>query len=286
VQTVGDSRERAKFLEKNSQLSIRRQCSLLQIPRSLVYYELSGESEENLKIMRAIDKLHMDDPSAGSRRMNCYINRQTETKISRKRIRRLMQVMGVEAVYPQKRTTIPGGPSGIHPYKLKGLKIDHPNQVWCADITFIPMRRGFMYLFAIMDWYSRKIIAWELSNTLDTDFCLAALKRALEKFGIPEIMNTDQGCQFTSDEWIKSLQSSGITISMDGKGRWLDNVAIERFWRSIKYEDIYLKSYENARELEYGINEYMHRYNWHRPHQSLENRTPEEIYTGKRALAA
>ena len=286
MQTVGDSRERAKFLEKNSQLSIRRQCSLLQIPRSLVYYELSGESEENLKLMRAIDKLHMDDPSAGSRRMNCYINRQTEKKISRKRIRRLMQVMGVEAVYPQKRTTIPGGPSGIHPYKLKGLKIDHPNQVWCADITFIPMRRGFMYLFAIMDWYSRKIIAWELSNTLDTDFCLAALKRALEKFGIPEIMNTDQGCQFTSGEWIKSLQSSGITISMDGKGRWLDNVAIERFWRSIKYEDIYLKSYENARELEHGINDYMHRYNWHRPHQSLENRTPEEIYTGKRALAA
>lgn len=286
MQTVGNSRERAKFLEKNSQLSIRRQCSLLQIPRSLVYYELSGESEENLKLMKAIDKLHMDDPSAGSRRMNCYINRQTETKISRKRIRRLMQVMGVEAVYPRKRTTIPGGPSGIHPYKLKGLKIDHPNQVWCADITFIPMRRGFMYLFAIMDWYSRKIIAWELSNTLDTDFCLAALKRALEKFGIPEIMNTDQGCQFTSDEWIKSLQSSGITISMDGKGRWLDNVAIERFWRSIKYEDIYLKSYENARELEHGINDYMHRYNWHRPHQSLENRTPEEIYTGKRALAA
>jgi putative transposase len=286
VQTVGDSRERAKFLEKNSQLSIRRQCSLLQIPRSLVYYELSGESEENLKLMRAIDKLHMDDPSAGSRRMNCYINRQTETKINRKRIRRLMQVMGVEAVYPQKRTTIPGGPPGIHPYKLKGLKIDHPNQVWCADITFIPMRRGFMYLFAIMDWYSRKIIAWELSNTLDTDFCLAALKRALEKFGTPEIMNTDQGCQFTSDEWIKSLQSSGITISMDGKGRWLDNVAIERFWRSIKCEDIYLKSYENVRELEHGINDYMHRYNWHRPHQSLENRTPEEIYTGKRALAA
>lgn len=158
-----------------------------------------------------------------------------------------MRLAGIEAAYPRKRTTIPGGPSGIYPYRLRGLSIERPNQVWCADITYIPMRRGFMYMFAVMDWYSRKIIAWELSNTLDTDFCLKVLNRAIEITGTcPEIFNTDQGCQFTSKEWIGRLKELGITISMDGKGRGLDNVVIERFWRSIKYEDIYLNSYENA----------------------------------------
>jgi len=197
-----------------------------------------------------------------------------------------MKLMGVEAVYPRKRTTIPGGPAGIYPYRLKGLTIDRPNQVWCADITFIPMRRGFMYLFAIMDWYSRKIIAWELSNTLDTGFCLTTLNRALKTSGTPEIFNTDQGCQFTSEEWRNALDGAGIVISMDGRGRWIDNVMIERFWRSIKYEDIYLKSYENGLELKDGIHAYITRYNHYRPHESLGDATPDEIYNEKATLAA
>lgn len=228
----------------------------------------------------------MKDPSAGSRRIYKYLRRLTGKKVGRERVRRLMRIMGIEAVYPRKRTTIPGGRSGISPYRLRGLDINRPNQVVCADITYIPMRRGFMYLFAIMDWYSRNILAWELSNTLDTEFCLKCLKRVLQTSGIPEIMNTDQGCQFTSDDWIKCLEDANITISMDGKGRWLDNVVIERFWRSIKYEDIYLKSYDNPIELEAGIGEYIYRYNNDRPHQSLGDATPEEVYTQKVTLAA
>ena len=223
-------------------MSIRRQCRLLHIHRSMIYYDLSDETVENLELMNKLDHLYLEDPSAGSRRMSSYLRRHTGKAANRKRVRRLMRVMGIEAIYPRKRTTIPGGPSGIYPYRLKGLNISRPNQVWCADITYIPMRRGSMYLFAIMDWYSRKIIDWELSNTLDLSFCLDCLKRAIKHSGIPEIMNTGQGSQFTSEPWISFLLDNGIIISMDGKGRWLDNVVIERFWRSIKYEDIYLKS--------------------------------------------
>jgi putative transposase len=285
VQAVGNTRERAQFITKDSQLSIRCQCRLLNVPRSLVYYRLADESCENIQIMKLIDHLHLKDPAAGSRRMSKYLTRITATQTGRKRVRRLMKLMGVEAIYPRKRTTIPGGPSGIYSYRLKGMKIEKPNHVWCADITFIPMRKGFMYLFAIMDWYSRKIISWELSNTLDTTFCLSALRRALRISGKPEIMNTDQGCQFTSEKWQKCLKEAQIDISMDGKGRWLDNVAIERFWRSLKYEDIYLKSYENGWELEKGVEEYIHRYNNERPHQSLENWTPEEVYREKVKIA-
>ena len=252
----------------------------------MVYYQLSVESNENIKIMARIDRLHLVDPSAGSRRMSKYLRRVTGKNIGRERVRRLMRVMGVEAVYPRKRTTIPGGPSGIFPYRLKGLDINRPNQVVCADITYIPMRRGFMYLFAIMDWYSRKVIDWELSTTLDTAFCIRCLKRAIKTSGTPEIMNTDQGCQFTSDDWRVCLEDANIVISMDGKRRWIDNVVIERFWRSIKYEDIYLKSYENPRELEKGIGAYILRYNNFRPHQSLSDATPNEVYSKKVLLAA
>jgi len=252
----------------------------------MVYYQLAGESSENLRFMETVDRLHMIDPSAGSRRMSKYLRRLTGQKIGRERVRRLMRLMGLEAVYPRKITTIPGGPAGISPYRLRGLDINRPNQVVCADITYIPMRRGFMYLFAIMDWYSRKILAWELSNTLDKEFCLTCLKRTLQTTELPEIMNTDQGSQFTSDEWIKCLEDANITISMDGKGRWLDNVVIERFWRSIKYEDVYLKSYENPIELKEGIRAYISRYNNDRPHQSLGDATPEEVYSRKITLAA
>jgi putative transposase len=252
----------------------------------MVYYRLAGESRENHQLMKEIDRQNLIDPAAGSRRMYKYLRKQTGKRVGRKRVRRLMRLMGIEAIYPRRRTTIPGGSSGIFPYKLKGLSIVRPNQVWCADITFIPMRRGYMYLFSIMDWYSRKVLSWELSNSLETEFCLKALKRALREYGAPEIMNTDQGCQFTSDEWIKCLQGNHITISMDGRGRWIDNVIIERFWRTIKYEDIYLKSYENGVELERGIFAFMDRYNRFRPHESLGDATPEEIYSEKLAIAA
>ena len=285
MQTVGNPRQRSKLIEKDSQLSIRIQCRLLHIHRSMIYYDLSDETAENLDLMKRMDQLFLEDPSAGSRRMSSYLRRQTGKATNRKRVRRLMRKMGVEAIYPRTRTTIPGGRSGIYPYRLKGLNISRPNQVWCADITFIPMRRGYMYLFAIMDWHSRKIIDWELSNTLDLRFCVDCLKRAIRHSGIPEIMNTDQGSQFTSDQWISTLKGNGITISMDGKGRWLDNVAIERFWRSIKYEDVYLKSYETARDLARGIQSYITRYNKYRPHQSLNEATPEEIYSGKVEIA-
>jgi len=285
VQAVGNPRQRSELIEKDSHMSIRRQCRLLHIHRSMIYYDLSDETVENLELMNKLDHLYLEDPSAGSRRMSSYLRRHTGKAANRKRVRRLMRVMGIEAIYPRKRTTIPGGPSGIYPYRLKGLNISRPNQVWCADITYIPMRRGSMYLFAIMDWYSRKIIDWELSNTLDLSFCLDCLKRAIKHSGIPEIMNTDQGSQFTSEPWISFLLDNGIIISMDGKGRWLDNVAIERFWRSIKYEDIYLKSYETVRDLARGIKSYILRYNQYRPHRSLKEATPEEIYNGKMKIA-
>ena len=285
MQAVGNPRQRSELIEKDSQMSIRRQCRLLHIHRSMVYYDLSDETVENLELMEKLDHNYLEDPSAGSRRMSSYLRRQTGKATNRKRVRRLMRKMGIEAIYPRKRTTIPGGPSGIYPYRLKGLKISRPNQVWCADITFIPMRRGYMYLFAIMDWHSRKIVDWELSNTLDLSFCLVCFKRAIKHSGTPEILNTDQGSQFTSDQWISNLKDNEIIISMDGKGRWLDNVAIERFWRSIKYEDVYLKSYETARELGKGIESYIIRYNQYRPHQSLNEATPEEIYSGKLEIA-
>jgi len=274
------------MIDRHSQLSIRCQCRLLGIPRTILYYERTGESPENLYFMSIIDRLHLDDPSAGTRRMQRYIYRKTGVRPGRKRVRRLMRLMGIEAIYPRKRTTIPGGPSGIHPYRLKGLDICRPNQVWCADITYIPMRRGYMYLFAILDWYSRKVIAWELSTTLDTDFCLDCLEMAFRLHGKPEIMNTDQGYQFTSESWLNRLQVKGIAISMHGKGRWIDNVIVERFWRSIKYEDIYLKSYESPRELSKGVGAYILRYNTVRPHQSLNGHTPDEIYTEGQSKAA
>lgn len=285
MQTVGNTRERAKFIEKGSQLSIRCQCKLLHIPRSLFYYQLCGESAENLRLMEIMDRVHMVDPAAGSRRLCSYLQRATGERIDRKRVRRLMRRMGIEAVYPRKRTTIPGGPSGIFPYLLKDVEISRPNQVWCADITYIPMRRGFMYLFAILDWYSRKVVAWELSNTLDLRFCLNCLQRAMKISGAPEIMNTDQGCHFTTEKWSTPLKDAGVRISMDGKGRWLDNVVVERFWRSIKYEDIYLQSYEKPNELERGIARYINRYNNDRPHQSLSGATPEEIYREEAIVA-
>jgi putative transposase len=274
------------MVDSDCQLSVRRQCKLLNIHRSLVYYEPVGESLENLGLMEEIDRQHLDDPSAGVRRMSLYLSRKTGETICEKRVRRLMRKMGIEAVYPRKRTTIPGGPSGVAPYLLRDMTIDHANQVWSMDITYIPMRRGFMYLFAVIDWYSRKVMSWELSNTLDTDFCLKGLRRAVAEYGHPEIVNTDQGCQFTSNDWGNYLKGENIRQSMDGRGRWVDNVMIERFWRTIKYEDIYLQSYENPLELEKGIGRFVERYNSDRPHQSLGGHSPDAVYSGGMSLAA
>jgi len=267
-------------------LSVRRQCQLLNIHRSTAYRQPGGESADNDALMRLIDRQHLADPSAGVRRMALYLSQLTGKSINKKRVRRLMRKMRIEAVYPRARTTIPGGPSGIAPYLLKGMEIGHANQVWSMDITYIPMRRGFMYLFAVMDWYSRKILSWELSNTLDTAFCLKGLARAVVAYGCPEIVNTDQGCQFTSELWRDYLVQNGIRQSMDGRGRWVDNVVIERFWRTIKYEDIYLKSYETPVELESGVAEFIVHYNGHRPHQSLAGLRPDDVYSGKLKKAA
>ncbi len=281
-------------MSRNIKLSMRRQCELLGISRSSVYYQSKGFDENTLEIMRMMDELHIEEPAAGSRMLRDYLNaafkklpKWTGGTVCRKKVHRLMKHMVIEAVYPKKRTTIPGGPEGIRPYLLRNLDICRPNQVWCADITYIPMKRGFMYLFAIMDWHSRKILAWELSNTLDTEFCLSTLHRAVVETGAtPEIFNTDQGCQFTSTKWIESLEKLNIRISMDGKGCWVDNVMIERFWRSIKYDDIYLNAYENGRELERGIKKYILRYNHRRPHGSLNKAVPHDVYCGAVKLAA
>jgi putative transposase len=270
------------MIDANPSMSIRRQCVLLSVSRNRRYRTPSQVSEEDLRIMRRLDTLYLEDPAAGARRLAAYLKREGFGRIGRRRVRRLMKQMAIEAVYPRPRTTTASGKAARYPYLLRNVAIDRPNQVWCADITYIPMRRGFMYLAAILDWHSRKALAWELSNTLDTEFCLRTLRQAFAQTGVaPEIMNTDQGCQFTSDEWIDLLKARGVSISMDGRGAWRDNVIIERFWRSVKYEDVYLKCYEDGRQLARGLERYMQRYNERRPHQALGGATPEEIHAGR-----
>lgn len=260
-------------------MSLRRQCDLMSVARNRLYRQPSEMSEEDLRVMKRMDELHLEDPCAGARRLARYLRREGFGSIGRRRARRLMRIMRMAAVFPRPRTTIPDGKAGRYPYLLRNLAIDRPNRVWCVDITYIPMRRGFMYLVAILDWYSRRVLAWEISNSMDTAFCLRALRRALETTGAcPEIMNTDQGSQFTSDDWIDFLRSRGISISMDGRGAWRDNVVVERFWRSVKYEDIYLRSYADGWELSAGVGRYVDRYNRRRPHEALGGATPNEAY--------
>jgi putative transposase len=236
----------------HASLSIARQCELVSISRSGFYYRPSGETEFNLMLMRLIDEQHLKTPYYGARQMARHLRRAGYI-VGRKRIRRLMQKMGLCVVYQRPRTTVPAEDHEVHPYLLRGLVIDRPNQVWCADITYIPMRRGFLYLVAIMDWASRKVLSWRLSNTMDTEFCIEALEEALGAYGRPEIFNTDQGSQFTSPRFTGILKESGVRISMDGKGRWMDNVFIERLWRSLKYECVYLQAFETGTEARKGI---------------------------------
>ena len=264
-------------------LSIVRQCELVSIARSSYYYVGKGESPKNLALMRLIDAQYLKTPWYGARQMARHFRRQGHD-VGRKRTRRLMLLMGLSAIYRKPKTSKPHADHRIYPYLLRDLRIDRPNHVWCADITYIPMQRGFQYLVAIMDWASRTVLSWRLSNTLDTDFCTEALEEALAQYGRPEIFNTDQGCQFTSQEFTDVLKQAGVRISMDGKGRWVDNVFIERLWRSLKYECVYLHDFQDGLEARQIIGTWLRYYNEERPHSTLAgDRTPMEEYSRRRA---
>jgi putative transposase len=248
----------------------------LGVNRSSLYYQPVGPSKADLKVMKLIDRQYLETPFYGARKMVAYLKSQ-EQIVNRKRVRRLMHLMGLKTIYRRPRTSKPVKGNKIYPYLLRGMKITRPNQVWAADITYIPMQKGFMYLVVILDWYSRYILAWRLSNTLESDFCLEALREALKK-GKPEIFNTDQGSQFTSGEFIALLEREGIRVSMDGSGRYIDNLFVERFWRTLKYEEVYLKAYQDMQEARIEISRYIQFYNRERPHQSLGYQTPAQEY--------
>jgi putative transposase len=257
-------------------ISLRRQCELLGVNRSGLYYTARGESPENLKLMRLIDEEYTRRPFYGSRKLMLWLHGQGY-EVGRHRVRRLMQLMGLEAIYPKPRLSQPGEGHKIYPYRLNDVAITRVNQVWSTDITYIRMAEGFVYLVAVMDWHSRFVLSWALSLTLEIDFCLEALERAL-RWGRPEIFNSDQGSQFTSDKFTGVLAQRGVTISMDGRGRCLDNIFIERLWRSLKYEEVYLREYRRVPEARTGIGNWIHFYNHERFHQSLGYRTPAAVY--------
>ena len=259
-------------------LSVRRQCELLGLSRSSLYYEPGGEAAEDLRLMRLIDEQYTARPFYGSRRMTIRLNEQGEG-VNRKRVRRLMRVMGLEAIYPKPRLSLAGKGHRIYPYLLRGVTVERRDQVWSTDITYVPMTSGFMYLAAVIDWFSRYVIAWRLSNTLDGSFCLEMLDEALGR-GRPEVFNTDQGVQFTAQGFTGRLETAGVAVSMDGKGRCLDNVFVERLWRSVKYEDIYIQGYDTVPGLHSGLARYFAFYNDERPHQSLDYRAPAAVYRG------
>jgi putative transposase len=250
---------------------------LLDISRSGLYYQPVGISEEDLTLMKLIDRQYLAIPFYGARKIAAWLKSQGH-RVNRKRVRRLMQIMGLKAIYRRPRTSQPAPGHKIYPYLLSGMKITRPNQVWAADITYIPMARGFLYLVAIIDWYSRYVLSWRLSNTLDASFCAEALEEALRK-GKPEIFNTDQGAQFTGEAFTGLLEQHGVRISMDGKGRYSDNLFIERLWRTVKYEEVYLKAYQDGRDARIGLGSYFSFYNTERPHQALSYRTPAEVFT-------
>lgn len=268
------------MVSKDHKLSVRRQCALLTLARSNLYYQAQGESAESLRFMEIIDKQFLETPWYGSRQMARYMKRNNH-KCGRHRVRRLMRLMRLVPIYQEPNTSKKHPQHKIWPYLLRNVVINRPNQVWCADITYIPMQRGFLYLVAIMDWHSRKVLAWRLSNSMDTAFCVEALKEALAKHGTPEIFNTDQGSQFTSGDWIDVLTGAKIKISMDGKGRWIDNRMIERLWRSLKYECVYLHAFESGSQAKAGIGKWLAYYNAERPHSTHGILTPDEAYVSK-----
>lgn len=263
----------------HSELSIRRQCELLGLTRSMLYYSPIGVSEDELALMKEIDRLFTKWPFYGSRKILLEL-RNAGHAVNRKRVQRLMQLMGLQALVPGPHTSKPHPEHPIYPYLIGGIDVVRPNQVWAADITYIPLEHGWGYLVAIIDWHSRAILSWRLSNTMTVDFCVEALEEALRQHGGAEIFNTDQGAQFTSPDFTGVLKREGITISMDGKGRATDNIFIERVWRSLKYEDVYLHDYATLAEAHAGIAKWIRFYNVRRPHQALDNRTPMEVYRG------
>jgi putative transposase len=261
-------------------LSVRRQCELLGLNRSSLYYEPTSETAENLELMRLIDQEYTAHPFFGSRKLvRWLIGRGHE--VNRKRVQRLMRAMGLEAIYPKPKLSSAGRGHKVYPYLLRNVAVERVDQVWSTDITYIPMPSGFMYLAATIDWFSRFVVSWRLSNTLDGSFCGEMLQEALGR-GTPEVFNTDQGVQFTSSAWTTRLEQAGVAVSMDGRGRCLDNVFVERLWRSVKYEDVYLRGYESVVELERGLRAYFRFYNEERSHQSLDYQTPAKVYNGGR----
>jgi putative transposase len=270
--------ERRAMVERpGKDLSVRRQCALLNLARSGVYRPRPGAAASDLAVMRRIDELHLELPFYGSRRMTFELNKEGRG-VNRKRVQRLMRLMGIEALVPRPGTSKAAPGNKIYPYLLRGLAIVEPNHVWSADITYVPMAHGFLYLVAIIDWASRAVLAWRVSNTMDTSFCLAALEEALARYGKPKIFNTDQGAQFTSAAFTGKLEAAGVAISMDGRGRFMDNIFIERLWRSIKYEEIHLKAYADGREARAGIGDWMNFYNFRRPHQAQGNQMPMAVW--------
>ncbi len=273
------------MIDPKHALSVTRQAELVGISRAAVYYEPRPIAQADLELQRRIDALHLEHPWAGARTLKKLLRREA-IEVGRKHVATLMRRMGIEALYRKKSTSKPHPEHAIYPYLLRNVVIERPNQVWALDITYIPMRRGFVYLVAVMDWASRRILAFRLSNTLTADFCVEALEEAIARHGVPEIVNTDQGSQFTCSEFIVKLKHHEITISMDGKGCWRDNVFIERFWKTLKYEEVYLRAYDTVSEARASIARYVEFYNARRPHSSLEDRTPDEAYFGMQLLKA
>ena len=285
MQTAGPVRVRQELVEPCSELSLQRQCDLVGISRSGFYYEPVVESPENLALMRRLDELHLDYPAYGSRRLTAVLRREGGA-VNRKRVARLLDLMGVEVLYPKRNLSQPGEGHRIYPYLLEGLEISGPDQVWCSDITYVPMVSGFMYLVAVMDWWSRCVLAWELSNSLDSEFCIRAWTNAVASGRQPLIANTDQGSQFTSEAYLDAVESVGVDVSMDGRGRWIDNRFIERLWRSVKQEDIYVQDYDDGLTAQLGLARWFEDYNLARPHQSLRYATPGEWYHSPESYGA
>ena len=270
--------ERKKKVDRAHELPINRQCLALNISRSSAYRKPAGVSADDIDLMRKLDELHLRRPFKGSRRLRDDLWDNYNLQVNRKRVQRLMRLMGIRALHPGAKTTRRNPKHKVYPYLLRELEINRVNQVWCTDLTYIPMRKGFLYLVAIMDWHSRKVLSWRLSNSLDAAPCVEALEEALANYGTPEIFNSDQGCQFTSEDFTDVLKDNGIKISMDGKGRWMDNVFIERLWRSLKYEEVYLKAYDSVAQARQGIDDWLMFYNEERRHASLSRMTPDQVY--------
>lgn len=265
------------MIDRSDKLPVVRQCQLLHLSRASVYYTPQPVSASDLALMRRIDELHLNHPFAGARMLRDLL-RLDGLPVGRRHVTTLMKKMGIEALYRRPNTSRKHPQNPVFPYLLRGLEITRPNHVWAMDITYIPMRKGFVYLAAVIDWTTRRVLSWKLSNSLTTDFCIEAVEDAIDRHGKPEIFNTDQGCQFTSNAFVGLLQGHGIQVSMDGKGRWVDNVLVERLWKSVKYEEVYLHAYDSVAEARQGLQRYFTFYNERRPHSSLDGQTPDSVY--------